>query len=185
MCTASYVDRATSARRTGINFLPQSGVRTSLVVATRALDASPIALHAPHVLSLSSIGALAWLLAALAPSSIQASSSVASSSVASSARGAASSMGSSVHATPDVYHLVSAEGRAFATSPVEIPEAARAHGDASALDGHALGAATLPRTLDPITNGSFATRPTWAIAQTTSPRASACTPRSSRGPPSV
>ncbi len=94
-------------------------------------------------------------------------------------------MGSSVHATHDVYHLVSAEGRAFATSPVEIPEAARAHGDASALDGHALGAATLPRTLDPITNGSFATRPTWAIAQTTSPRAPACTPRSSRGPPSV
>lgn len=166
------------ARRTGVNFLPQMGDDRSPVVATRALDASPIALHAARVLSLSSIGAIAWLLAALAPSS-----SVPSSIESTNARGVESSIGSSVHAAPDVDHVLSAEGRAFATSPVEIPEAARAHGDASALDGHALGAAILPRALDPLSNESFATRPTCAIAQTASPRAPAFAPRSSRGPP--
>jgi hypothetical protein len=143
----------------------------------RALDASPIALHAARVLSLSSIGALAWLLAALAPSSSVPSIE------STNARGVESSIGSSVHAAPDVDHVLSGEGRAFATSPVEIPEAARAHGDASALDGHTLGAAILPRALEPISSESFATRPTCAIAQTTCPRAPAFTPRSSRGPP--
>lgn len=144
----------------------------------RDLDGAPIALHAARVISLSSIGAFAWLLAALVPSSIGASIEPFGSELE-------SSIGSTVHATPDVDHLLSAEGRAFATSPVEIPEAARAHGDARALDGHALGAATLPRTLDPITNESFATRPAYAIARTTSPRDPAFTPRSSRGPPSA
>ena len=159
------------------------GDNRSPVVATRALDASSIAVHAARVLWLSSIGALAWLLAALAPSSVEPSSIEPSSIEPSIAQDVESSIGSSVHATPDVDHVVSAEGRAFATSPVEIPEAARAHGDASPLDGHALGAAILPRALDPLSNESFATRPTCAIAQTASPRAPAFAPRSSRGPP--
>jgi hypothetical protein len=133
------------------------------------------------VLSFSSIGALAWLLAALVPSSIVVPSTEPT-STSSSAR-VESSIGSSVHATPDVDHVVPAEGRAFATSPVQIPEAARAHGDASPVDGHALGTAILPRPLEPISNASFATRPTYAIAQTPPPRARAFAPRSSRGPP--
>lgn len=140
------------------------------------LDRAPIALHAARVLSLSSIGAIAWLLAALVPSSIGAS-------VEPSASKLESSIGSSVHATSDVEHVVSAEGRAFTASPVQIPEAGRAHADASAPDGHALGAAILPRTLEPIANESFATRSTYTIAQTTSPRARVFAPRSSRGPP--
>lgn len=186
------------ARRTFIDFLPQLGVIAvfpfrALTASTprpahlplessprggRDLDGAPIALHAARVLSLSSIGAFAWLLAALVPSSIGAS-------IEPFAWDLESSIGSSVHATPDVDHVVSAEGRAFATSPVRIPEAGRAHGDASAPDALTLGAAILPRTLEPISSESFATRSTYAIAQTTSPRAPAFTPRSSRGPPSA
>jgi hypothetical protein len=129
-----------------------------------ALDEALGPFRARVVLSLSSFGALAWLLASLsAPSPIESGAEVAH----------------------DVGPLVVADGRTVVAGPVDVPEAARASADASAADGHASGHAILGRALDPLDPDPFASRSVRTDARSIPRTTSSYAPRSSRGPPSA
>ena len=154
--------------------------RDRTLAAQQPLDGVAGASHAARVVSLTSIGALAWLLAGLFAPSVE-SASIESASIESSSTESSSTVVGRHQAEP----TVAATSDFVVAGPVDAPEAARAHADTNAADGYGPSHGLLPRAHADLEPNTLATRTTHDEAYRAHGRDGTYAPRSSRGPPRV